>query len=100
LASNRQDYPAAPGTRREPRECEAGVIENGSTCGGQLDASHAPGHQRGADLVLEIPDLPAQRRLRRVQLLHGGDREAARLGDGDEIAQMPQLQSPSHACEA
>ncbi len=47
-----------------------------------------------ADLLFEVADLPAQRRLGRVQLLLGGNGQAAGIGDGDEVAEMPEL----HRC--
>ena len=46
-----------------------------------------------ADLMFEIPDLPAQRGLGRMQPSFRRHREAAFLGDRDEIAKMAQLQS-------
>jgi hypothetical protein len=46
-----------------------------------------------ADLVFEIADLPAERRLRRVQPLRGRNRQASGLGDRDEIAKVAQLHS-------
>ena len=42
-----------------------------------------------ADLVFEIADLAAERRLRRVQPFLGRERQAALLGDRDEIAKVP-----------
>jgi hypothetical protein len=48
-----------------------------------------PVHQRNADLVFEIADLPAQRWLRRVQLFRSRDRQASGLGDRDEITKVP-----------
>ncbi len=74
------------------------MLQEHESGGGQLDAADAAGHQRDADLVLQIADLAAQRRLRRVQNLLGRDRQAARLGDRDEIAEMPQLHILSHTC--
>jgi len=37
----------------------------------------------------QIPDLATERRLRRMKPPSGGECEAARLGDGNEIAKMP-----------
>jgi hypothetical protein len=45
-------------------------------------------YQRNADLVFEVAYLAAQRRLRGVQLLLGGDRQASCLRDRDKIAKM------------
>src|SRR5947208_6197791 len=69
------------------------------TGGGQLDAASAADHQLSADLVLQVPDLTTERRLRRVQSPLGRHRHTALLGDGDEKAEMSQLHSVSHASE-
>ena len=42
-----------------------------------------------ANLIFEIADLAAQRRLRRVQLFLRRDRQASGFRDRDEIAKMP-----------
>jgi hypothetical protein len=76
------------------------VIEKGATRCRQLNAPGATGHQWDANLELQIPDLTAQGRLSGVQLPHGGNRETVLLGDGDEIAEMPEFHSHSHACKA
>ncbi len=65
------------------------VVEEGSAGSGQFDTVHASIQQRNADLVFEIADLAAQRRLRRVQLLLGRDCQASGLRDRDEITKMP-----------
>ena len=70
-------------------ECPAGV--------GQLDTAYPSGQQGGAHFILEIANLPAQRRLRRVQSLFGCDRETSFLGDRDEIAQVTQFHDLFHA---
>ena len=64
------------------------MIEKGAAGRGQVDPVHAAVHQRNTDLVFEITDLAAQRRLRRVQPLLGGDRQASCLRDRDEIAKV------------
>jgi hypothetical protein len=69
--------------KRQPR-----VIEKGPAGGGQLDAVHATAHELNADLIFEIADLSAQRRLRRVQLFLGRDCQAARLRDRDEVTKV------------
>src|SRR5689334_25285966 len=58
---------------------------------GQRDAARAADEQLRADLMLEIADLTAERWLGRMQTLFRRDRKAALLGDGDEIAKMPQF---------
>ena len=71
------------------RQRQPGVVEKGLACGGQFDAVHAAAHQLDADLVFEIADLAAERRLRRVQPFLSRERQAALLGDRDEIAKVP-----------
>jgi hypothetical protein len=65
------------------------VIEKGPTGGGQFDAVHATDQQLNADLVFEVADLAAEGRLRRVQPFLSRERQAAFLGDRDEIAKVP-----------
>src|SRR5258705_2894518 len=76
------------------------MVEKGAAGGGQFDTVHAAAHKLNADLVFEIADLAAQRRLRRVQPFLGRDCQASRLRDRDEIAKVPQLHSPSHISQA
>jgi hypothetical protein len=60
------------------------MIEKRAPGGGQFDAVDAAAHQRNTDLVFEIADLAAERRLRRVQIFRGRDCQASRLRDRDE----------------
>src|ERR1700730_10215377 len=53
------------------------------------NAVHAAAHQLDANLVFEIADLAAEGRLRRVQPFLSRERQAAFLGDRDEIAKVP-----------
>ena len=69
---------------RQPR-----MIEKGPPGGGQFDAVHAAPHKLDADLVFQIADLAAEGGLRRVQPLLGRERQAALLGDRDEIPKVP-----------
>ena len=69
------------------------MVEKGFAGRGQLNTMSATMYQRNADLLLEIPDLPAQRWLGSVQLLLGGDGQTAGIGYRDEVAEMPQLHS-------
>jgi hypothetical protein len=48
-------------------------------------------HQLNADFPLEIADLPAERRLGGIQLALGGNGQAAGIGNGDEVMEMPKL---------
>jgi hypothetical protein len=65
------------------------MVEKGPTGGGQFDPVYAAAHQLNADLVFEIADLAAERRLRGMQPFLRRDRQASRLGDRDEIAKVP-----------
>ena len=67
------------------------MVEKSSAGSSQRDAVHAADYQLGADLVLESADLPTKGRLRGVQPFIGSQRQASLLGDGDEIAKVPQL---------
>ena len=71
------------------RQRQAGVVEKGLARSGQFDAVNAADSSSAADLVFEIADLAAQRRLRRVQPFLSRERQAALLGDRDEIAKVP-----------
>ena len=73
------------------RQRQTGVIEEGAAGRRQFDAAHAADEQRSANFMLEVAHLAAERRLRRVQAALRRKLHAARLGDGDEIAKMPQL---------
>src|SRR4249919_2576168 len=76
------------------------MVEKGATGGGQFDGVHAAAHQLNADLIFEISDLATEGRLRRVQPLLGGERQASLLCDRDEIAKVPQLHSAFHISKA
>jgi hypothetical protein len=75
--------------QRQPR-----MVEEGATGSGQFGTVNTARQQRNANLVFQVADLPAQGWLRRVQPLFGGDRQAALLGDGDEVSKVPQLPRP------
>src|SRR6478735_11859727 len=74
--------------QRQPR-----MIEKGSARVSQLDAARAADKQRYPDLIFKVSDLTAQRGLGRMQPSLRRNREAAFLGDRDEIAKVAQLQS-------
>src|SRR3954454_19707805 len=76
------------------------MVEKGLASGGQFDAVHASAHQLDANLVFEIADLAAEGRLRRVQPFLSRERQAALLGDRDEIAKVPELDSAFHISKA
>ena len=68
----------------------AGGFEQGLAGLGELDAPCRAVEQRHAELPLESRDRGAQRLLGDVHAA-GGAREVQLLGDGDEVAQVPQL---------
>ncbi|CDX56038.1 hypothetical protein MPL1032_20368 [Mesorhizobium plurifarium] len=72
------------------KQC-AGFGEEGPALGVEMDALLGPLEQGDAQLLLELHDLPAQGRLRNVQLL-GGAADIAGLGDGDEISYLAQVE--------
>jgi hypothetical protein len=72
---------------------QARVVEKHPARCGQRNAARPTLQELDADLELQITNL--QRGLRRMQPPFRRIGEAALLGDGDEIAQMPQLH-PSH----
>ena len=73
------------------------MFQKRSSRRGQLDAANAADHERDADFVFQVPDLPAERGLRGVQPPFGRDRQAALLGDRDEVAKVAKLHPVFHA---
>src|SRR6201993_947620 len=67
------------------------MLQKGLAGRRQLNTVSATIYQLSADFLFEIPDLPAERRLGRVELLLGGNGQAACIGHGDEVAEMPEL---------
>jgi hypothetical protein len=62
------------------------VIEKRSTCRRQFDTAGAAYQELSADFQLQIANLPAEGRLRRMQPPLGRESDTALLGDGNEIA--------------
>jgi hypothetical protein len=73
---------------------QARVILKGAASRRQFDAAHAADKKRNADFMLEVPHLPAEGWLRRMQAAFRRELHTPRLCDGDEITKMPQL----HPC--
>jgi hypothetical protein len=67
---------------------------------GELDAARAALQQFDADLQLQVAYLPTERRLSCMQPPLRSICEAALLGHGDEIAQVPQFHSYTHTLKA
>ena len=63
------------------------------------DAAADAMEDRLAELVLEQQDLPADRRLRDVQLLAGGG-ERSGVGDGADDLELPQVHASAYICSA
>src|ERR1700733_5570810 len=57
----------------------------------QLNAMSAASDQLNADFLFEIPDLPAEGGLRRMELLLGANGQTACISHRDDIAGMPEL---------
>src|SRR5262245_25354810 len=72
----------------------ARVREEGVPGVRQRDAARRALEERDAELVLELADAAAERRLRDVEHL-GGARDVARLRDGDEIAHLAEAHAAS-----
>ena len=73
------------GGRLYLRQHGTGVVEKHASRRGQFDAASAAREKLGPDLLLEVADLTAERRLRGVQPSLGGQAEALGLGDGNEV---------------
>ena len=73
------------------QEDDARMVEEDAAGGGELDAARRAGHEAAAELGFEVAHLAAQRGLGGVEALGCGDVQAARLGDGDEIAEVTQV---------
>ncbi len=66
---------------------------------GDPDAPADAMKDRLAELVLEEKDLPADRRLRDVQLFAGG-RKGAGFSDGADDFELPQIHESGYMCMA
>jgi hypothetical protein len=74
---------------------DAGGLQQGLAGVRELDAPRGALQQRHAELLLKPRDRGAQRLLGDVHAA-GGAREVQLLGDGDEVAQVPQLPIHRH----
>ena len=88
-AARGHGHPAADRVRGGQQR--AGVGQQLPAGVGQRHAVAVPCQQRGAEIVFQRADLPAEHRLRDVQLI-GGAAEVQPVGDGDEVAQLAQVQ--------
>lgn len=79
-----------------------GALEQLRAGAGEADAAAVTGEQRHAEFVLELLDLPAERRLRQPQFLRRAV-DAAGTSDLDEVSQFAQLHGglpPAYATRA
>src|SRR5204862_6220066 len=79
----------------EPGHRGPRVFQECDACRRELDAARQPLEEQDAELALEGLQLLAERRLLDSEP-PGRAREAALLGDGDEIAKMAELHWTSH----
>ncbi|MNG32023.1 hypothetical protein D3C84_1179390 [compost metagenome] len=66
-------------------------MQEGPAIGGEAQALLAALEQLQAEALLELGDLPAQRRLGNMQLL-GGAAHVLDFGHGDEITELSEIQ--------
>src|SRR5262249_15261048 len=71
-------------------QSSAGTVEKRAAGLGEPDLARCPKQELGPELLLELSDRRAQRRLGHVQAI-GGAAEVELLRDRDEVAQMPKL---------
>ena len=72
------------------------MIKKGATGSRQFRSLRAAIQELNADLVFEIADLAAEGRLGCVKSLFGGERQASRLGNRDEIAKVAKFHGRSY----
>ena len=72
-------------------------LQEGLTGSGDPDTPADSVKHRLAELLLEQQDLPADCRLRHVKLL-ARRREGARIGDGADDLQLPQVHASAYIC--
>ncbi len=88
--ATRADSPRVTARLVSALENRMGGLQESRTGGGEFDAPAGPRQQRRAELVFQVCDLLAERRLRDVQSL-GRAREAALLCERNEVAEVTQL---------
>ncbi len=76
--------------RVQPLQHRACIHQIGLACQRQLHAPAGAHEQLGAQFLLQLSDLQAQRRLRDMQALRGAC-EAQLFRQGDEVTQMAQF---------
>jgi hypothetical protein len=84
----------AAGGALERGERERRLLEERVTCGGELDVAAVAREQIGAERLLELVDLVAQRRLGDIEA-RGCPAEVELLRDGQEVAQQARLEVDS-----
>ena len=80
--------PRSFGSRVNLQENSARMIEKGSTRRCQLDSTSCARYELGANFFLEISDLAAERRLRRMQLRLCREGQTLGFRNRNEITQV------------
>ena len=78
------------GRVRGLRQDDARLLDEHPAGFGELDVALGPVEQRDTELVFQLPDLLAERRLAEMQPL-GGAAEVKRVGHGDDVPQVTKL---------
>ena len=99
LPRGKRHFPGSLSGRLDLRKHQTCVIEEGSPSRRELDSSRASGEELRANFLFEVADLAAKRGLRGVEFFMRCNREAAGVGDSDEVADVPKLHV-SHASQA
>jgi len=76
------------------------MIQKRVACSGEFNTTGAALKQLGADFLLDIAYLAAERWLRGVQPPLGGELEAAFFSDSHEVTKVPQLHRRPYASQA
>jgi hypothetical protein len=97
LASQARRLPGSAHPVIDQGQHVPGDVQQHRARGGQPHPVPAADQQGRADELFQPPDLLAEGRLGDEHLFCGPG-EGARLGDGHEIPQVPQLQSLRHLC--
>jgi hypothetical protein len=78
-------------TSLDLQERESRVIEEDTAGGSQFNAASAALQQRHPDFNFQVSDLPAERRLGRMEPPFGSIRQTSFLRDRNKVAQVTQL---------
>ena len=76
------------------------MVEKCPARGGEFNAAGAALQKLCTHLMFEIPDLPAERGLRRVQIVSAASLRLPYFSDGDEVAKMSELHRRAYTSQA